>query len=376
MSATTTVGRHATDAQPFTGLDVPVPEDTRRRIDFVLGLRHHWATTLFRALRAQYEAAVAAKGSRPRTGEEAAPIVEALPLYPTFAWYERNIQKMMWRALTEACVAHRDALVAALNAPVASPIGSLELDPALKLPDYYTQTEFHIQPGGVWSDDLNAFIYELGAKVIFLGKNDDYAFHRLFTQTAVPDGAYRDILDMGCGFGKSARPFVDRFPEARVVAIDLSAPVLKLAHRQAEKLGKRIAFKQRIAEDTGFPDASFDLVTATMVIHEQPMPVMRRTLAEMHRLLRPGGRAVILDYHRTGDALRDQLMLGHARRNNEPFMGHILRVDTAQVMREAGFADVALLPFDERGSGPREDGTWPARDDWHFPWVVLRGRKK
>ena len=367
--------RHATDVRPFAGLDVPVPEEVRRRIDFVLGLRHHWATTLFRALRAQYERSVAAAPKKPRSGEEAGPIVEALPLYPAFAWYERNIQKMMWRALTEACEAHREQLVAALNAPVPSPTGSLSLDPSMKLPDYYTETEFHIQPGGVWSADLNAFIYELGAKVIFLGKNDDYAFHRLFTQTAIPDGDYHDILDMGCGFGKSARPFVDRFPSARVVAIDLSAPVLKLAHRQSEKLGKKIDFMQRVAEDTGFADASFDLVTATMVIHEQPMPVMRQTLAEGYRLLRPGGRMVVLDYHRTGDPLRDFLMLGHARRNNEPFMGHILGVDTAAVMREAGFREVALLPFDERGGGPREDGTWPARDDWHFPWVVLRGRK-
>lgn len=370
------VMKHASDSRPFAGLDVAVPDEIRSRIDFVLALRHHWANTLYGALRAWYDARVAEMPAKPRTGEEARPVVEDAPLYPTFAWFERNIQKMMWRALTEACEAQRDQLVAALNAPVASPIGSLELDPALKLPDYYTKTEFHIQPGGVWSTDLNAFIYELGAKVIFLGKNDDYAFHRLFTQSAVPDGDYRDILDMGCGFGKSTRPFVDRFPKARVVGIDLSAPVLKLAHRQAEKLGKRIEFSQRVAEDTRYSDASFDLVTATMVIHEQPMPVVRRTLAEAHRLLRPGGRLVILDYHRTGDPLRDFLMLGHARRNNEPYMGHILRVDTVALASEVGFTDVALLPFDERGSGVREDGRWPARNDWHFPWVVLRGRKR
>jgi len=369
------IGKHATDARPFAGLDVFVPADTRARIDFVLGLRHHWAHDVFVALRDQYQARVKAIGAKLRTGEEAGPIVESLPLYPVFAWFERNIQKMMWRALTEACEADREQLVAALSKPVSSPIGSLELEPHLRLPDYYANTEFHIQPGGVWSADINAFIYELGAKVIFLGKNDDYAFHRLFTEKGVPDGDYRDILDMGCGFGKSARPFVDRFPGARVVAVDLSAPVLKLAHRQSEKLGKRIAFYQRAAEDTRFPDSSFDLVTATMVIHEQPMPVVRRTLAEAYRLLRPGGRLAILDYHRTGDPFRDFLMIGHAGRNNEPFMGHILQVDTAALAREVGFRDTALLPFDERGAGPREDGTWPERSDWHFPWVLLRGRR-
>jgi len=365
----------ASDARPFAGLEVTVPSETRARIDFTLGLRQHWANTVFAALRAQYEARLAETGARPRTGEEAGPIVEGLPLYSTFAWLERNEQKMKWRAVTVACEAERARLEAALNAPVPSPIGSLELDPALRLPDYYRNTEFHIQPGGVWSADLNAFVYELGAKVIFLGKNDDYLFHRLFTEQGVPAGDYRDILDLGCGFGKSTRPFVDRFPGARVVGIDLSAPVLKLAHRQAEKLGKRIAFHQRAAEDTRFPDASFDLVTATMVIHELPMPVLRRTLTEAYRLLRPGGRLAILDYHRTGDPLRDFLMLGHARRNNEPYMAHILRIDPAALTREVGFTDVALLPFDERGGGPREDGSWPARADWHFPWSLLRGRK-
>lgn len=359
----------------MSGLEVAISPEPRAWIDFALGLRHHWANTLYGSLRAQYEARIAETGARPRTGEEAGPIVEQLPLYPAFAWFERNEQKMKWRAVSAACEADRAELEAALNAPVKAPIGTLELDPSLELPEYYRRTEFHIQPGGVWSQDLNALIYELGAKVIFLGKNDDYAFHKLFTAKAVPEQDYRDILDLGCGFGKSTRPFVDRFPKSRVVGIDLSAPVLKLAHRQAERLGKKIAFLQRAAEDTRFPDGSFDLVTATMVLHELPLPVVRRTLAEAYRLLRPGGRLAVLDYHRTRDPFRDFLLLGHTRRNNEPYMEHIFRIDPAALAAEVGFKETALLPFDERGEGPREDGTWPPRPDWHFPWVLIRGRK-
>src|SRR5688500_18478575 len=120
-----------------SGLEVAIPPEPRTWIDFALGLRHHWANTLFGALRRQYEARIGATGARPRTGEEAGPIVEELPLYPAFAWFERNEQKMKWRAVTAACEADRAALEAALNEPVRSPIGSLELDPSLELPGYY-----------------------------------------------------------------------------------------------------------------------------------------------------------------------------------------------------------------------------------------------
>src|SRR6266536_5116119 len=163
---------------------------------------------------------------------------------------------MMWRRL-EAMIRPREAQLAAdLDRAPTAPLGSLELDPNQQLLEYYADTEFHIQPGGVWSGAANAFVYEVGAKIVMMGDNDDYRFHRLFVESAIPKRPYGAILDVGCGFGKSTRPFVDAFPDADVVGIDLSAPNLKLAHLQAERLGKRIRFCQRAAEATGFPSGS------------------------------------------------------------------------------------------------------------------------
>jgi ubiquinone/menaquinone biosynthesis C-methylase UbiE len=282
---------------------------------------------------------------------------------------------MMWRRL-EALIRPRDAeLAAALDDLPDKPLGTLELQPDLPLPDYYRQTEFHIQPGGVWSGATNAFVYEVGAKIVMMGQNDDYLFHRLFVQSAIPKRPYRAILDMACGFGKSTRPFVDAFPEAQVVGIDLSAPNLKLAHQQAERLGKRITFSQRAAEATGYPDESFDLVTATMFIHEVPMPVLRRVLEEALRLLRPAGLLAVLDFAHTGDPFRDAVMDGHGARNNEPYMPHLFRTDVCGLLEEVGFRQPSMLPFDERGGGVRLNGTWPDRSEWHFPWVVIRADK-
>ena len=343
----------------------PVGED-RAYLDFVLGMKQYFATTVYAKLHEQYASSCAAEGDTR---------VDQLPAFALFEWLERNTQKMMWRRLEGMIRPHAAELEASLSTPPERPLGSLHLDADLELPDYYTHTEFHIQPGGVWSGAANTFVYEVGARIVMLGQNDDYRFHRLFVETGVPRRAYRDVLDLGCGFGKSTRPLVDAFPEARIVGIDLSAANLRLAHLQAERLQKPIAFYQRSAEATGFDDASFDLVTATMLIHELPMPVLRQVLVEAWRVLRPGGQLAVLDFARTGDAFRDFVMDGHGARNNEPYLPHLFKTDMRGLLCEVGFDDPQELPFDERGAGLRKDGTWPTRAEWHFPWVVIRATK-
>jgi len=352
----------------------PVPQgEDRAYLDFVLGLKQHFARAAFPELRRQYEQRLAEMPAT--TSADLAEVVADLPAYPLFQWLERNPQKMMWRRLEAMIAPHAAELEDALNVAVEHAAGRLELDPGLKLPAYYAETEFHIQPGGVWPAAANAFIYEVGAKIVMMGENDDYQFHRLFVENAVPPRAYRAILDLGCGFGKSTRPFVDAFPQADVVGIDLSAPNLKLAHQQAERLGKRITFSQRAAESTGYPADSYDLVTATMLIHEVPMPVLRQIFAEAWRVLRPGGSLVILDFAHTGDAFRDFIMDGHGARNNEPYMPQLFRTDVPRLLQDTRFDHPEVLPFDERGPGIRADGTWPKRSEWHFPWVVIRAER-
>jgi ubiquinone/menaquinone biosynthesis C-methylase UbiE len=359
-------------ATPFAS---PEPRgDDRAYLDFVLGLRTHWARRLYPKLRAEYQARTAS--APPATPEEASPVIDALPSASLFGWMERNAQKMMWRRL-DGLIGPRDAeLSAMLEQPVPNALGSVELDPNLELPAYYRETEFHIQPGGVWSSAANAFVYEVGAKIVMFGQNDDYLFHRLFAQTALPElGSPRAVLDMACGFGKSTRPLCDRYPDAEIVGIDLSAANLMLAHHQAERLGKRITFSQRMAEDTRFPDGSFGLVTGTMFLHEVPMPVLRRVLTEANRVLAPGGWIAFLEFGRTGDVFRDAVMDDHGARNNEPFMPHLFRTDLKRLCADVGFVDTELRAFDERGAGLLPGERWPERDDWHFPWAVLRARK-
>ncbi|MDF7775539.1 class I SAM-dependent methyltransferase [Sphingomonas sp. AOB5] len=336
--------------------------DERSRLDFVLTLRRRWSDTVYPALQAQVDADGDVADMRAAAHRQ--------PGYPWFAFLERTSQKMLWRDVTDAVTAHPSQGRGESKGPA-----TLTLDPQLQLPAWYTDWDIHLQPGGVWRDDRSADVYELGAKLVMLGDNDDYTFHRAFTETAVPQRDYRRIVDLGCGFGKSAWPLKRRFPDAEVIGVDLAAPCLRLAHDRANAAGLGVDFRQADCQSTGLADASVDLVTSTMLIHEIPRPALIATLAEAMRILAPGGLLRFLDFTRTGDAFRDLAMMEHGERNNEPFMPGSLSADLPALCTAAGFRDARWVAFDERGAGRLPAAEWPERAEWHFPWAVLEAEK-
>ncbi len=341
-----------------------LPHSARADLDFVLAWRRRWADTLYPAL---VEQTNEAGGGPPTDRKAATPVVHDQPVYPWFAWSERASQKALWRAVSDAVA---DAPPIALP---EAPQGSLTLNPGLHLPEWYTDWDIHVQPGGVWRADASAHVYELGAKLVMMGDNDDYAFHRRFVETCAGDlDSPTRLVDLGCGFGKSTWPLKQAYPGAEVIGIDLAAPCLRLAHAKTEALGLAVHYRQAdVTVDTGLEPASADFATSTMVIHELPQPALKGFFAEAARILKPGGRLAVLDFQFTGDAVRDVAVMEHGARNNEPFMPGMMAQDTAQMARDAGFANAAWTAFDERGAGRLPAAEWPARREWHFPWAVL-----
>ena len=333
--------------------------DDASRLDFVLTLRRRWADTLYPTLADRVADA----------GGEAAATAESLPLHHWFAWLERGSQKMLWRATQDAVLANGGAAAAAPDD------GLLELNPDLELPDWYTDWDIHVQPGGIWRNRQTAETYEFGAKLVMLGENDDYLFHTLFAETAVPRRDYRRIVDMGCGFGKSAWPLARLYPDAEVIGVDLAAPCLEMGHRKCAALGLPVRFLQRDCRETGLEDGSADLVASTMLLHELPAEPLQETIREAARLLAPGGLLRMLDFRYTGEPLRDHVMTGHGVRNNEPFMPHAMAADTEGMCEAAGLTDARWVAFDERGAGRLDRLAWPTRREWHFPWAVLEAGK-
>jgi ubiquinone/menaquinone biosynthesis C-methylase UbiE len=107
-------------------------------------------------------------------------------------------------------------------------------------------------------------------------------------------------LQMACVYG-------DLTPRLRErLASDASLDVVDILPIQLQNLAAKLPADERVALLHGdssalaCPDASYDQVLLFFLLHEQPEQVRRGTLAEALRVVRPGGKVVIVDYHRPG----------------------------------------------------------------------------
>jgi SAM-dependent methyltransferase len=108
---------------------------------------------------------------------------------------------------------------------------------------------------------------------------------RLFDRYAL-SGPLR-ILDLGCGTGEITRRLARRYPQARVVGVDILDSNLALAQRVSADLADRIDYQQGDAFALSFEPDGFDLVVCRHM--SQAVPDFPQVLSEMTRVLRPGG---------------------------------------------------------------------------------------
>ncbi|MEQ8539322.1 MAG: class I SAM-dependent methyltransferase [Coleofasciculus sp. D1-CHI-01] len=162
--------------------------------------------------------------------------------------------------------------------------------PDLVYPDYYKSQNFHGIEGGYLNGGA-ATSYDPITQYA-LPPNETWVRQELIDRI---QGTPRRILDLGCGTGSTTLLLKKAFPEAEVIGLDLSPYMLVMAERKAEAAGVDMQWRHGKAEETGLPEASFDLVTASLLFHETPTAVAKSILRESFRLLKGGGQVLILD---------------------------------------------------------------------------------
>jgi ubiquinone/menaquinone biosynthesis C-methylase UbiE len=122
-------------------------------------------------------------------------------------------------------------------------------------------------------------------------------------------GAGRNLLDIGCGTGElvvAAAIIIADGGRARgghAMGVDATPGMIELARRRADLQGVIARFEVAVAESLPLPDGVIDGVTSSFFFHHLPSAVKREALAEMWRVLAPGGRLVITDYGRPQNLL-------------------------------------------------------------------------
>ncbi len=102
--------------------------------------------------------------------------------------------------------------------------------------------------------------------------------------------AAQDIIELGCGAARLARELLVRYPATRVTGLEVDA----IQHaRNLAAPAERLRFIAAGAQAIPLPDAQFDLALMLKSLHHVPQSIMDQALAEVHRVLRPGGHLYV-----------------------------------------------------------------------------------
>ncbi len=142
------------------------------------------------------------------------------------------------------------------------------------------------------------------------------------------------VLDVGCGTGTLAIAAKRQVGTTGTVhGVDASPEMLARAGKKATKAGVDIVLKNALVEALPFPDAHFDVVLSTVMLHHLPGKLRCRCAAEIRRVLKPGGRVLAVDFGTSPSQKRG--IVAHFHRH-----GHISLAEIVAIFSEAGMSIV------------------------------------
>ncbi|TWC64616.1 class I SAM-dependent methyltransferase [Herbaspirillum sp. SJZ099] len=168
---------------------------------------------------------------------------------------------------------------------------------------------------------------------------------------AIPDAR---VLDLGCGGGHAS--FAVAPVVQKVIAYDLSAQMLDVVASAAQERGlDNLAVRQGSADKLDFPDASFDLVCTRFSVHHwRNVP---QALREVLRVLKPGGRFIVIDTAAPADVLADTYVQAIELLRDTSHVRNISLNSWRKLLGQAGFA----IASDKTWKLRLEFDSWVAR---------------
>ena len=175
---------------------------------------------------------------------------------------------------------------------VAAARRSAMADPAVQYPRWYLQ-RWHFLPEGYfsprsvrWSERLIVPLYNMGrAANVYAAVSREIAVAEAMT-----------IVQLGCGSGLGVEAVRKAFPSAEVVGVDLSPFMLEAATARVGEGTERARLIHADARSIAMKTGSVDMVFAVHVLGHVPANVSDAMAEESARLLRPGGRMVVVDH--------------------------------------------------------------------------------
>jgi SAM-dependent methyltransferase len=198
----------------------------------------------------------------------------------------------------------------------------------------YVRSSIHGLEGG-YGAPFSAATWDAVVKEIFTEYVGEEQAYRELLPATVPFTPLR-VLDVACGTGESTLAWHRGFPTAHISAVDVSPYMLVVAERKMRSI-PLIDVRCASAEALPFEDATFDVVTASLLFHELPSDVSPRVLAEMRRVVRPGGWIAVVEPYRVGARVLKPIPFP------EPYLKDFLSTDWDESFRAASFADVNVI---------------------------------
>lgn len=282
--------------------------------------------------------------------EKAKEVAQRDPIYRLERFYQRWVAEDLYHQAIPATEDRRVEFEPLLRQDSPPAGGTLELDPALKIPEYFEGVEWHLRPGGWDGYELYGPMgaYGVGPLIFRHGgyaavpAGEDIQQQRIDLVSQLPKDKYERIYEPGCGSCTTMFALHKVYPEAELHGSDLSPLILKMGHLAAERSGMAVHLKQRDSVNTGEEANSFDAVVTYALHHELPVKDNIELFHEMYRILKPGGDMVFSDPppFRAVSPFHAAVLDWDTEHRGEPYFTETCLANWDDELRKVGFVDV------------------------------------